>query len=350
MNFKSCILVFRFSAMGDVAMSAAVIREFTEQNPQIQVVMVSRPAFAPFFEDNPNVLFHPLEAKGKHKGIGGLFRLFQELRTYRPIAIADLHNNLRSRLLSSYFRLTGLPIRRLDKNRKNKKELTRKTGKILVPLRPTVEAYADVFIQLGFLLKLSHKLIKVKKEIPESYQELFSTIQKAKIGISPFAQHIQKVYPLDKMEMVIEKLSATGHHLFIFGGGPDEKQIAEEWANRFENVTSLIGKTSLSEELAIISKLNLMLAMDSAGMHMASLMGIDVVSIWGATHPYAGFLGYGQNEKDCIQLAIHCRPCSVYGNKPCYRGDLACMHGIDSGIIIAHINQKLHNEQGPTSD
>lgn len=344
MRFKSSILVFRFSAMGDVAMSAAVIREFTQQNPTIQVVLVSRGTFEPFFADIKNVIFHSLDTKIKHKGITGLYRLFRELRTYQPTAIADLHNNLRSRVLSSYFRLTGIPIARIDKNRTNKKALTRKYNKLLIPLLRTVEAYADVFLRLGFSLSLSHQLIKTKKNIPSTYLHYFTNENQAKIGISPFAQHDPKVFPLEKMEKVLEQLSNAGHQLFIFGGGEEEKIIAKEWERRIQNVTSLIGKISLSEELALISHLNLMLSMDSAGMHLASLMGIEVVSIWGATHPYAGFLGYGQKEEDCIQIDLYCRPCSVYGNKPCYRGDHACMQAIDSGIIIALVNEKLSHD------
>lgn len=344
MSFTGRIIAFRFSAMGDVAMSAAVVREFVHQNPTIEVVMVSRPIFEPFFADIKNVIFHSLDTKDRHKGAIGLYRLFEELKKYEPIAIADLHNNLRSRILSSYFRFLKIPITRIDKNRENKKALTRKYNKTVTPLRRTVEAYADVFLQLGYPVTLSHQLVKNKKEIPTSYVHYFEKKDQAKIGISPFAQHHQKVYPVDKMEVVIEKLSNMGHQLFIFGGGDEEKIIAGEWDRRFSNVKSLIGQVSLKEELALISHLDVMLSMDSAGMHLSSLMGIEVVSIWGATHPYAGFLGYGQKEEDCIQIDLYCRPCSVYGNKPCYRGDHVCMHGIDSGTIIARINKKLGHD------
>lgn len=330
--------------MGDVAMSATVVREFVQQNPDIQVVIVSRPLFEPFFSDIKNVVFHALDTKEKHKGAIGLYKLFEELRTYKPIAIADLHNNLRSRLLCSYFRFTRIPIARLDKNRENKKALTRKYNKTLNPLLRTVDAYVNVFLKLGFELKLSHQLSKKEKELPPAYLHYFQNKSQVKIGISPFAQHDPKVYPLDKMENVIEKLSNVGHQLFIFGGGDEEKIVAKEWERRFQNVTSLIGKISLKEELAVISHLDIMLSMDSAGMHLASLMGVEVVSIWGATHPYAGFLGYGQKEEDCIQIDLYCRPCSVYGNKPCYRGDHACMQGIDSGIIIARINKIISHD------
>ncbi len=71
--------------------------------------------------------------------------------------------------------------------------------------------------------------------------------------------------------------------------------------------------------------LRVMLTMDSGNMHLASLVGTRVVSIWGATHPFAGFLGFGQSEDDCIQRDLPCRPCSIYGNKACKFGDYRCM-------------------------
>jgi ADP-heptose:LPS heptosyltransferase len=99
--------------------------------------------------------------------------------------------------------------------------------------------------------------------------------------------------------------------------------LAEKWAIPHENITSLIGKLNLSEELSLIYNIDVMLSMDSSGMHLASLKSIPVVSVWGATHPNAGFLGYGQNLANCVQINLACRPCSVYGNKPCHRGDFA---------------------------
>jgi len=341
MTASNRLLVFRFSAMGDVAMCAAVVRDFCQQNKHIEVIMVSRPSFAAFFEDIENIHFHPLDTKKRHRGIHGLFKLSRELHAYHPIAIADLHNNLRSNLLSGYLRYTKIPIKQIDKGRKEKKALVRKKSKRLQPLHNTIERYADVFRKLGFPLTLHQQLIPQKKKIPSSYQYLFSKDIENRIGISPFAKHPEKIYPLEKMEIVVQNLSLYNIQLFIFGGGYDEKVVAEEWEKRFPNVISLVGKTTLQEELAIISNLNIMVSMDSAGMHLASLMGIKVLSIWGATHPYAGFLGYGQDEKDTIQIDLYCRPCSVYGNKPCYRGDHACMHSIDPGIIIARIKEKL---------
>lgn len=336
------IIVLRFSAMGDVAMVASVFKEFSAENPSVEIIMVSRNAFKPFFSGIPNLVFHAILPNSTHKGFSGLYKLYRELNQYEPTAIADLHDNLRSRIISSFFRLGGIKIRRIDKGRAEKNALTRSKNKIFKPLKQTVERYADVFRSLGFELNLSHKLVNKPQVVPDKAKNLFKNKSTKKIGISPFAQHIYKVYPLNKMEEVISTLNALGHEIFIFGGGKSEETIAENWAEKFTNTYNLIGKYNLTDELAIISNLEVMLSMDSSGMHMASLVGIPVISIWGPTHPYAGFLGYGQLEHDCIQIAHPARPNSIYGNKPCLCGVENCMDLIKPETIVNKIKEKLN--------
>ena len=117
----------------------------------------------------------------------------------------------------------------------------------------------------------------------------------------------------------------------------EEKKIADTWASNNLNVINTIGKFNLSEELAIISNLDLMLSMDSSGMHMASLMGVRVVSIWGPTHPFAGFLGYGQTYEDCIQVDDINWPNSIYGNQPFSETDETGMNAIEPDIVVQKI-------------
>jgi ADP-heptose:LPS heptosyltransferase len=342
MPLRGKIIVLRFSAMGDVAMVASVLREFSIQNPTVELIMVSRAAFKPFFDDIKPLSFHAIHPKTIHKGVVGLYRLYKELQKYKAIAIADLHDNLRSRTVCLFFRLAGVEIKRIDKGRAEKRALTRTTNKILKPLKQIVVRYVDVFKNLGFNVHLNHQLLKNRKEIPVRALELFKDNKVKKIGISPFAQHIYKVYPLAKMTEVIKQL-ANDYQIFIFGGGNEESNIAKCWENDFGNVNNLIGKFTLAEEMDIISNLDLMLSMDSAGMHIASLMGIPVVSIWGPTHPYAGFLGYGQSEKDCIQIDHPNRPNSIYGNKPCLCGVNSCMDLIEPKIVVDKIKERLTN-------
>ena len=364
------ILVIRFSAMGDVAMVQPVLKEFTAAHPQTELLVVSRDLFRPFFEGMNKLSFHGIDPKGKHKGIFGLYRLFKELKAQNVTAVADLHNNLRSRILSTFFSLAGIRTVSLDKGRAEKKLLTRKTDKQLIPLALTVQRYTDVFKKLGYPFTLKNTLQNSSPEtldpdiLSPELTDLLTAKQSATeqtateqttsaakwIGISPFAQHLQKVYPLHKLEEVLLTLAAHGHQLFIFGGSAEEAQIAEDWASKHQNITSLVRQMKLKEELKFISNLDLMLSMDSSGMHLASLKNIPVVSVWGATHPYAGFLGYGQSITDAVQTDLYCRPCSVYGNIPCYRGDFACMNNLAPQTVVAKVLDKLKASQKLNND
>lgn len=339
---KQKIIVLRFSAMGDVAMVASVLKEFAEQNPNVEIVMVSRGQFEAFFNEIDGVSFHAIYPKTTHNGINGLFKLYKELKIYQPNAVADLHDNIRSRVVSGFFRLAGVEIKRIDKGRKEKKALTRTQNKIFKPLKQTVERYADVFRALGFNLQLSYTLERNAKKLPKKAIDFFQNTAIKKLGLSPFAQHQYKMYSLKKMEQVIAELVEIGVEIFIFGGGKNEQSIAEAWESQYQNVRSVIGIFSLDEELSIISNLDLMLSMDSSGMHLASLMGAPVVSLWGATHPYAGFLGYGQDLNDCLQIDHPDRPTSIYGNKPCLCGVESCIDLIDPKDIVNKIKEKLY--------
>ncbi len=339
----STIIVLRFSAMGDVALLASVIEELSQHNPSVKIVIVSRSFFKAFFNHIPQVVFHPIEPKGIHKGLLGLRRLSEELAGYNADAIADVHENLRSRIISFFCRKKGIRIVRIDKGREEKKAMTRPRNKILIPLKTTAQRYADVFSQLGLNIKLSNKLVKKKRIIGSKVLALLGEESKIRIGISPFAQHQYKMFPLPKMEEVIAILSKKGYQIFIFGGGNAEKEIAEPWESKYKSVQSIIGKINLDEELDLISNLDLMISMDSAGMHLASLVGTPVVSVWGPTHPYAGFLGYGQKLENCIQVDHPNRPNSVYGNKPCLAEGTSCIDLVTVEMIVNKLEENIKN-------
>ena len=344
MTRASKILVIRFSAMGDVAMTVPVLREFRQQYPDTALVMATRGLFEPFFKDIDHLDFQAFDPKGRHKGFLGLFKYFRELNKQDIHAVADLHSNLRSTILCILFFLSGKKIRRLDKGRADKKKLTRKFNKVLQPLQLNTERYATVFRKLGFPLKLSHQLIRKQAAMVSAELVPFIGVGKTGklIGLSPFAQHQQKVYPLEKMELVLMQLAKMNYKVFIFGGSKEEQAIAARWEAQHDNIVSVINKINLETELQLITHLDLMVSMDSSGMHLASLMGVPVISIWGATHPFAGFMGYGQSMDDAVQIQLECRPCSIYGNIPCYRGDFACMNNLPPLVVINKIIEKLN--------
>jgi len=329
------ILVIRLSAMGDVAMTIPVLQQLLQQNPQTHLTVLTRQLFAPLFEGLPRTSAFPVEIKGRHKGITGVFKLFKDLRKqYQFDAVADLHNVLRSKLIRFLFNMAGVRSAAIDKGRKEKRQLTAKVNKKLIPLKTGFQRYADVFHSLGLSIVLdTAQQVFSKQELPESASSLFAP-HKMKICFAPFAKHNTKMFPVEKLKNIIKDfVKSDDCQVFLLGGGKEEVIALNEWEKEFEGVINLAGKYSFAEELAIISNMDVVVSMDSANMHLASLYGVPVVSVWGATHPHAGFYGWGQRDENAAQIDLYCRPCSVFGNKPCYRGDHACMEVLPEEMI-----------------
>jgi len=336
---KKHILVMRFSSMGDVAMTVPVVKALLTQNPELQITYVSRPQFADFFANIPRLNFFTADLDNNYKSFTGIAKLYRQLKKHGKYdAVADLHNSLRTKILRRLFSLAGIPFAFIDKGRTEKELLTRFPNKVLKPLKRTVERYADVFRELGYGLELDHKLAKQPKPLTADIIAITGNKAQPWVGISPFAKHEGKTYPPEKMEEVINELSRQDIKVFLFAGSSIEKEICESWASTYKNVISVVQLLTMEQELILINNLDVMLSMDSAGMHLASLEGTPVVSVWGATHHFAGFLGYGQSEDNIVADDIECRPCSVYGDRPCFRKDYACMHRIQTKMILDRLN------------
>ena len=328
------LLIIRFSALGDVAMTVPVVHDLAVQYPDLDITVLSREICEPMFFLFPdNVHFIAADLNGRHKGIGGLNCLLREIQYKDFDYIADFHDVLRSQWLRFRFALAGKKVAHIDKGRKGKKRLTRQKNKILTQQATSFERYAKVLERLGFPVKVDFKGLDYRRfeEVPNKPGEHW-------VGIAPFAKHAAKAYPLEMMEEVVEMLSKKVNVL-LFGGGFEEKQVLSDMCYRHENTYIAHSEFDLAGEIAMMQQLDVMLTMDSANMHLASLVGTPVVSVWGGTHPYAGFLGWHQKDTDCVQLDMPCRPCSVYGNKPCLRGDYACMRGITPEMIVKKVSK-----------
>lgn len=307
------ILVIRLSAMGDVAMTVPVIRALTKQYPDVKLTVLTRAFFKPFFRDIKNVKVFYADVKHAHKGVLGLYKLAKELKTLQIDAIADLHNVLRSKILKRF--LFGIKTIQIDKGRAQKKALV--SGQEFKQLKSTHERYADVFRQLGFHLDLKHPDFPSQRALNSKLSQLLGKDSCKWIGIAPFAAHEGKMYPFNQMEQVIAVLSKT-YKILLFGGGTNEIEQLTAVAAKYPNTINMAGQLSLSEELDVMANLDLMLSMDSGNGHLAAMLGIPVVTIWGVTHPYAGFTPFNQPEDFCL-LADRNKypkiPTSIYGNK-----------------------------------
>lgn len=338
------IAVMRLSAMGDVAMTVPVLRAFVKQYPEIKLTVISRPFFKPFFDGIPNLDFFAFDEKERHKGFVGLLRLFQDVRKLKIDAFADLHNVLRSKIVSLLFALSGKKRATVDKGREGKKELTRAENKIFKQLPTMFERHAKVFEELGFPLDLSNATFPEKANLSAEILEIIGSQNQKLIGIAPFAQYDSKVYPLDLMTEVITTLAQNqDYKILLFGGGKKEIEILDSLSQSFENVINMAGKIKFQQELQLISNLDVMLSMDSGNAHIAAMLGVKVITLWGATHPYAGFLPFNQSLENALtsdRNQYPKLPTSVYGNK-IVEGYEDAMRSISSKTVVDKIQQFL---------
>ena len=386
--------------MGDVAMTVPVVKSLAQQYPDLRITVLSKPFARTLFDGlAPNVSFMGADIKGEYHGIKGLNALYRRLTAKNFTAIADLHSILRSSYLRMRFNFDRYRVAHIDKHRAMRRALTATNNKQLVQLPTPFEGYADVLAQLGYPVninftsifppeggdlkliapfingkskgeeekKLSErekaireetacegaeaKILSEEKEGKREEEKVLSEKEEEEvkaeslkprgekwIGIAPFAAHKGKIYPLEKMERVIELLleREPNCRIFLFGGGAEERELLTQWESRHDRCTcALLG--SLYNELVLMSHLDTMVSMDSANMHLASLTGTRVVSVWGATHPFAGFMGWNQSPADAVQTTLPCRPCSIFGNKPCLHGDYPCLNSITPEEIVERV-------------
>jgi ADP-heptose:LPS heptosyltransferase len=340
------LLVIRTSSMGDVILTLPVLRAFSATWPGEEMVFVTKKPFDRFVTGIPGVKIFLSEHHGRHRGLRGVFRVYRDLRKENKItAVADLHDVLRSKLLRFLFRLGGCRVASIDKGRMEKRMLTR--GKISKPLKHTVERYCTVLAEAGFPVSLEKgPWLRASEAGLEKIEPMVSQSHGHLIGVAPLAKHRLKMWPpemmVEMLKMVQEKTECT---IFLFGS-PDEATKIRALASFIPGSEAMPGRIGLEEEIALISRLDLMIAMDSSNMHLAAMLGVETLSIWGATHPRAGFSAWEMAAENQIQIPVTeltCRPCTIFGKGECRRGDLACLNWLTPRKVFEKVMEKLGN-------
>jgi ADP-heptose:LPS heptosyltransferase len=342
------ILIVRFSAMGDVALLVPVVKSLVATNQDVEVTVVTRPKFAPFFYDIERVIAFPADIDYTYNGIFGMRDLFRTLiRKGDFEAVIDMHDNIRTIFLRTLFKIFGTPVIVFDKGRAEKKLLTQRTGKMEMPLRHTVIRYQQAFEKAGFSFNLLDPPYFVVndtlKAAATEWLRQKNLIKNEKwIGVAPFAMHVSKIWPIENYQIVIENiLRTTDAKFFLFGGGTKETKFFEGLVQKFPGkCVTVAGELKVRQEVAIMQHLDLMLCVDSSNMHLAALAGVKVLSIWGGTHPDVGFGPFKVSADSIVQIPraeLPCRPCSVYGRETCYVGGFPCLTKITPELIAEKV-------------
>ncbi len=344
------IVLTRLSALGDVALTIPAVYDLCMARPDRLVVVVTRPWMTAMMANPPaNLRTVGAELNGRHKGIAGMTRLGRELRREYDIeAFVDLHDVLRTKVLRTDMRLHGVPVTVIDKGRSDKRRLVRlgadEYARQGLPALPsTVDRYRDAIARAGYT------------DIPRRFRSLFPTMPRStttRIGIAPFAAHPGKKYHADRMAETIRRLATRPDtEIYLFGAGADETRTLDSWSAARPNIINMAARRAgLRAEMELMAGLDVMLAMDSGNLHLAAVAGTPrLVSIWGATHPAAGFTPFRPDDpaytSTILQTRLDCRPCSIYGNRPCRRLDpndsRPCLTPITPDTILQTLNTLL---------
>lgn len=345
------VLVMRLSVLGNVAMTIPVLYPVCKANPETRFIMLTKKWPASMFHDRPaNLKVVDFDVKENHRGLFGLIKLASQLhKLYDIDAVADLHNVTGTKIMDAYLRFRGAAVARLDREKPKRRALV--NHKTTEPVTPIHERYRNVFRQLGFVAPDNFTRLYEGRNWPDSPIVPPKEPGQRWIAISPFSSHRQKAYPLELMEQVIAELSKrNNYHIFLMGGGKPEKIALRPIARKYKNVISMAEiKHNFIDEYALLAKCDLMLTMESANMHLASLVDTQAMTIWGPTSPACGYLGYNQVVEDDIQLDMPCRPCSITGDKPCKFGDFPCLKNIKPEDITRHVIEAVeHNAEHGT--
>jgi ADP-heptose:LPS heptosyltransferase len=349
------ILVVRFSALGDMALLVPVIKSFVETYRDVEVTVVTRPKFAPLFYDIERVVAFPADVDYTFTGIFGMRDLFRTLiRKGDYEVVIDFHDHIRTIILRTLFKVFGTPVVVFDKGRNEKKVFAQSQKDDQKPLMHTVMRYQKAFEKAGYPFSLVDPPYFI---LNEALQNAAGDFLKSRglvknemwVGLAPFGAHATKIYPLENYKTLIEAVrSKIPVKFFLFGGGPREVKFFESLQHAFpDHCVVVAGQLKLRQEIALMQHLDLMVCVDSANMHLASLAGVRILSIWGGTHPDMGFGPFQHGVESIIQISrseLPCRPCSVFGRDKCHIGGFPCL----TRIPVEKISDRIVNPVNST--
>lgn len=327
-------LIVRLATIGNVAMTVPVIASLSRHYPNDRFIVASKKNLGAMFASMPNVEFREVDNHLDWHGVWALWKAWRD----EIDAMIDLQAVLRTRVLGTLMKLSGKRVTRVHYGRIRKHLITVWGIGKRHTLPSEFDRYRNAFRRAGLDTDDSFKALPVNKEAAKAVRAMTGKKTGRWIGMAPFAKSRSNMLPYRVTKDIIERLSnEPDTRIFLFGAGVIECEMLRQWATVFPNTTSVAGKLKLEEELELMRQLDLMICMDSANQHLSGLVGLRALSVWCATHPMIGFMGWKQKTEDIVQRHdLRCRPCTCHGTNHCRYGNYACRQ-IEAENIIQHI-------------
>ena len=311
------ILIVRTDRIGDVLLSTPVIKALRKEYPQAYISMIVSPYARDIVEANPyldEVIIYDKDIK--HKSWMRSLKFASRLKKKRFDLAIILHPTNRMHLIAF---LAGIPLR-LGYNRKFgflnnlRKKHTKQEG-----LKHEAEYNLDLLSDLGIGGNVRDLFMPIKTESEEWVKDLLASngIKETDklLAINPGASCPSKIWPADRFAQVAETLAKRHNFRILIVAGAKDIPLANMVAQKLgDRVLDLSGKTSLSHLASILKRCSLFISNDSGPVHIASSLGVPVISIFGRNQPGLsprrwGPLGkkdkYLHKDVGCIQCLAH---------------------------------------------
>ena len=315
-------------------MTVPVISVLRSTHPEIKITLLTTRFFSTLYNQIPEINF--LYFESKHKTLRGLFCLSRKINKINPDFIIDLHDVLRTKILRLFLINKFGNTAVVNKGRKEKKLLIR--GIKSEPLKSMHCRYAETFEPLN--IKINIDDFSYYKKIKIAHHHYAFNSNNKLIGIAPFARHKCKEYSINNIINFIDSLDKSWQ-ILIFGAPGNEEQKIIKLCNNKSNRHVISSNYNLEQQMAIMSNLDVMISMDSANGHIASLFGIDVITIWGATHPNSGYGPLNQPKENSIVPDLNKYPdlpVTIYGSD-CPADYVEAINTIKCERILERLNK-----------
>ena len=312
------ILIRSSNWMGDAVMSAPAVRAIKDGRPDAQVTVAVPKKIAPLWKiisEVDEIIALP------SKSVFVAARLF---RQKRPFDVAILFpNSLRSAL--EIF-LARIP-RRVG--------LTGHWRRWLLNQRPRETFSRGIVHQTYKYLELASTIgAKMEPRFPAAHS-IRGRRDQLKFGLCPGAEYgPAKRWP--RFADVTREIAARFPVQWILFGTAGDAAVGFEIAAALgEKCLNRIGQTTLEELIDELRDCDLLLTNDTGTMHLAALLRVPTISIFGSTEPLrTGPLGRGHR---IFRHHVECSPCFL---RECPL-DFRCMHAVTSAEVVAAIQQMI---------
>jgi lipopolysaccharide heptosyltransferase II len=315
------ILFIRLSSLGDIVLTAPVVAAARERYPQARIDFCTKAEYAQIVKQIPGIdgiIEVQKEVMNEARG---------EIAKAEYDAIIDLHNNFRSRKLTSGLRGVA---------RVHKRSLRR--WLIVKTKRNWMKGQPDV---IGRYFEAAGTLLEISDDGSAPSLSTSGTASRS-IAICPGSKHWNKQWPVEYYIELAKALSAKGFQIELFGS-KDDREVCAMIATEIPSALDHSGKLSLSELPQAIAKCAFAITNDSGLMHIASAIGLPTLSFFGPTVKEFGFAPRSSKANVLENAGLYCRPCTKIGLDHCPEKHFRCMREITPERALVTLEPLLHS-------